>query len=105
MQAQSELSLSWYARRLETRSWTEVGTEPEDPPPLAAGLPGSISVPRHTEGPRGATVAAAIESFRAGAERDSFRLVAFSIQDDHVHAIVEAENAATLGRGMRSLGA
>jgi REP element-mobilizing transposase RayT len=33
---------------------------------------------------------------------DSFRVVEYSIQNDHVHAIVEAEGAAELSRGMRS---
>lgn len=44
-----------------------------------------------------------VESFRAGADRGSFRLVEFSIQDDHLHAIVEADGPAALGRGMKSL--
>jgi hypothetical protein len=48
-------------------------------------------------------VQTAFETFRLGAERGSFRLVEFSIQDDHLHAIVEAESAAALGRGMKSL--
>jgi REP element-mobilizing transposase RayT len=46
-----------------------------------------------------------VASFRKGAERGSFRLLEFSIQDDHLHAIVEAEGPAALGRGMRSLAA
>jgi len=44
-------------------------------------------------------------SFRRGAERGEFRLVHYSIQGDHLHAIVEAEGPEALGRGMRSLGA
>jgi hypothetical protein len=46
-----------------------------------------------------------LDSFRAGADRGSFRLVEWSIQDDHLHAIVEANGAQALGRGMRSLAA
>jgi REP element-mobilizing transposase RayT len=46
-----------------------------------------------------------MRSFAAGAERRAFRLVEFSIQNDHLHAIVEAEGRDALGRGMRSLAA
>ena len=48
-------------------------------------------------------VRAVIETFRAGAARSAFRLLEFSIQDDHLHAIVEADGPAALGRGMKSL--
>ena len=41
---------------------------------------------------------AVMEAFRTGAERDSFRLLQFSVQDDHLHAIVEADGAAAIGR-------
>jgi len=44
-------------------------------------------------------------SFRRGAERGEFRLVEYSVQGDHLHAIVETEGPESLGRGMRSLGA
>jgi hypothetical protein len=44
-------------------------------------------------------------SFRRGAERGEFRLVHYSIQGDHFHALVEAEGPAALGRGMKSLAA
>lgn len=50
-------------------------------------------------------VRAVMEAFRAGAERGSFRLLEFSIQDDHLHAIVEADGPQELGRGMKSLAA
>src|SRR5512138_562755 len=46
-----------------------------------------------------------MDSFRDGAERGSFRLVEFSLQADHLHAIVEADGPAALGRGMKSLAA
>jgi len=42
-------------------------------------------------------------SFASGAERGSFRLLEFSLQGDHLHAIVEAERREALGRGMKSL--
>jgi REP element-mobilizing transposase RayT len=42
-------------------------------------------------------------SFRRGCERPDFRLVHFSIQRDHLHLIVEADDASSLGRGVRAL--
>jgi hypothetical protein len=44
-------------------------------------------------------------SFRVACERGHFRLLHYSIQRDHLHAIVEAEGAGALGRGMKSLAA
>ncbi len=46
-----------------------------------------------------------MRSFAVAAERGSFRLLEFSIQANHVHAIVEAEGREALGRGMKSLAA
>ena len=40
----------------------------------------------------------------AGAARAGFRLVHFSVQGNHLHLIVEAGDAAALGRGMQALG-
>jgi REP-associated tyrosine transposase len=42
-------------------------------------------------------------SFRAACERGRFRLVHYSIQDDHAHLIVEASSPEALGRGMMSI--
>ena len=39
----------------------------------------------------------------AGADRFGFRLVHFSIQNDHLHLIAEAEDARSLSRGMKGL--
>ena len=51
-------------------------------------------------------VVRAVEStFRRGRMRDGFRLVHYSIQDDHAHVIVEANGPEALGRGMKSLAA
>jgi REP element-mobilizing transposase RayT len=44
-------------------------------------------------------------SFRKACERGTFRLLHYSIQRDHLHAIVEANGAAALGSGMKSLAA
>jgi REP element-mobilizing transposase RayT len=43
-------------------------------------------------------------SFGEACERGDFRLVHYSVQQKHVHFVVEADEAA-LGRGMKSLGA
>ena len=53
---------------------------------------------------RAVAVVKAIEaSFRRGAERGAFRLVHYSVQGDHLHAIVEANGREALGRGMMSV--
>ena len=44
-------------------------------------------------------------SFAAACERGRFRLVHYSIQGDHLHAIVEATSARDLASGMKSIGA
>ena len=43
-------------------------------------------------------------SFAVGCERDDFRLVHYSLQGNHAHLIVEADDEAALGRGMKALG-
>ncbi len=42
-------------------------------------------------------------ALRAGGERFGMRLVHFSVQSNHVHAVVEAQDARSLSRGMRGL--
>lgn len=42
-------------------------------------------------------------AFAGGCERFGFRLVHFSVQRNHVHAIVEAPDANSLGRAMKGL--
>lgn len=43
------------------------------------------------------------ECFRAGKDRQDFRLVHYSIQRRHLHLIVEAQSAASLSRGLQGL--
>ena len=43
------------------------------------------------------------ESFREARERGDFRLVHYSVQRDHLHFIVEADDDDALGRGMKSI--
>lgn len=42
-------------------------------------------------------------AFARGCERFGFRLVEFSVQGNHIHCIVEAPDAKTLGRAMKGL--
>ena len=44
-------------------------------------------------------------SFAAACDRGRFRLAHYSIQNDHVHAIVEATSQRDLASGMKSIGA
>jgi REP element-mobilizing transposase RayT len=41
---------------------------------------------------------------RRGCEREEFRVCHYSIQQDHVHLVVEAAGKEALGRGMKSVG-
>ena len=43
-------------------------------------------------------------AFRKGKERDGFALVQYSIQEDHLHLIVEVEDRRKLSRGLQALG-
>ena len=45
------------------------------------------------------------ETLRNGAERPGFRVVHYSVQDDHAHFLVEAAGARRLANGMKSLAA
>jgi len=50
-------------------------------------------------------VRAVERTFAASCERKGFRLVHYSLQGNHVHLIVEADDQGALGRGMKALGA
>jgi hypothetical protein len=43
-------------------------------------------------------------SFARGCARPGFRLVQYSLQGNHAHLIVEADDRAALGRGMMAIG-
>ena len=45
------------------------------------------------------------ETLRKAAERPGFRVVHYSVQDDHAHFLVEADDRECLANGMKSLGA
>jgi REP element-mobilizing transposase RayT len=44
-------------------------------------------------------------SLREAKERTGCRVIAYSVQHDHVHLLVEAEDSRALGCGMKSIGA
>jgi REP element-mobilizing transposase RayT len=44
------------------------------------------------------------EAFRRCHEKDGFRVAHFSVQSNHVHALVEGDNVERLSRGMQGLG-
>ena len=51
---------------------------------------------------RSQTLFAAFEVAVRRTRRDDFRVVEFSVQDDHLHLIVEADDSDALARGMKS---
>src|SRR4051812_38282619 len=51
---------------------------------------------------RAQTLAEAFEKAVRTTHRDDFRIVEFSVQDDHLHLIVEADDKEGLARGMKS---
>ena len=54
---------------------------------------------------RDVRIVRALESaFRAVLQRADFRVVEYSIQGDHLHMLVEADDRRALGRGMKSIG-
>jgi len=88
------------------------GAVPRDPhqrrEPLAARHPCHITLKvRKGVGPlRSAKLVAELErTWREACDRGRFRLVHYSIQNDHVHMIVEAASARDLGCGLKSIAA
>src|SRR3954451_20929641 len=51
---------------------------------------------------RAQTLFAAFERAVRTTRREDFRVVEFSVQDDHLHLIVEADDSDSLARGMKS---
>jgi REP-associated tyrosine transposase len=76
--------------------------------PLAARFPCHVTLKVRRGLPSLRTVRIVRElerSFAAACQRGRFRLVHYSIQSDHLHAIVEATSQRDLASGMKSLGA
>jgi len=88
------------------------GPDPRDPHrargALAARFPCHVTLKVRRGLPSLRTVRLVRElerSFAAACDRGRFRLVHYSIQNDHVHAIVEAASQRDLACGMKSIGA
>lgn len=100
---------SWGGRRLGAgRKPAPVRRDPHRPrEPLAPRHPCHVTLRVRPDVPslRAVRFVQEVErSFRAACERSHFRLVHYSVQTNHVHAIVEAASTHDLGRGMKSLG-
>jgi len=88
------------------------GPNPRDPhrarAPLASRFPCHVTlkVRRGLPSLRTARLVRELErSFAAACDRGRFRLVHYSVQNDHLHAIVEAASQSDLASGMKSIGA
>lgn len=76
--------------------------------PLASTHPCHVTmkVEKGVPSLRAARLVAELErSWREGCERRRFRLVHYSVQNDHVHMIVEAGSTRDLACGLKSIGA
>ncbi len=75
---------------------------------FARGLPCHVTLKVRRDVPSLRTVKlvdAVERTFSKGCERGEFRLVHYSLQEDHAHLIVEAKSREALGRGMKAIGA
>ena len=79
--------------------------EPRDAFPARYPCHVTLKVREDVASLRSVAVVKEIERSFRRCERRGFRLVHYSIQGDHLHAIVEANGADALGRGMKSLAA
>jgi REP element-mobilizing transposase RayT len=71
-------------------------------------LPAHVTLRLREDAPSLRTVRVVRElerTFAAGCERPGFRLVHYSLQGNHAHLIVEAQDRDALGRGMKAIGA
>jgi REP element-mobilizing transposase RayT len=71
-------------------------------------LPAHVTLRMRTDVPSLRTVPIVHEiekSFAMACRRPGFRLVHYSLQGNHVHLIVEAQDRDALGRGMKAIGA
>ena len=75
---------------------------------FAAPLPAHVTLRMRDDVPslRTVPVVHAIEAtFARGCSRPGFRLVHYSLQGNHAHLVIEAQDRAALGRGMKAIGA
>ena len=79
------------------------GVTGSDTPPLPCHV--TLKVRRGLPSLRGVKFVREMErSFAAACDRGRFRVVHYSIQNDHLHAIVEATSQRDLAHGMKSIG-
>lgn len=113
-QAQLALSLRAPARWGGARSGAgrKVGPKPlirhSSREPFRKPLPAHVTLRMRDDVPslRLVKVVQAIErTFARGCARPGFRLVHYSLQGNHAHLVVEAQDQAALGRGMKAIGA
>ncbi len=74
--------------------------------PLSAHHPVLVTLrllPEHPNLRCAETLPVMHRAFRGGSDRFGFRLIEFSIQTNHLHLIVEAQDAEALARGMQGL--
>jgi REP element-mobilizing transposase RayT len=69
-----------------------------------ASYPLHVTMRTGVRGLRGQTVFARVRDALARASSNTFRVVQFSVQDNHLHLLVEAADERELTRGMRGLG-
>jgi REP element-mobilizing transposase RayT len=70
-------------------------------------VPAHVTLRMRADVPSLRTVAVVHEierTFADGCERPGFRLVHYSLQGNHAHLIVEAQDQGALGRGMKAIG-
>jgi hypothetical protein len=79
--------------------------EPREPFPARHPCHVTLKVREGIQSLRSVAVVKEVERTFRRCDRRGFRLVHYSIQADHLHAIVEADGAEALGRGMKSLAA
>jgi REP element-mobilizing transposase RayT len=71
---------------------------------IRAGLPSLRGLAAHVALRECFVLASCSRALRAANGSSTFRLVEYSVQTNHVHALVEATNRVALSRGMKGLG-
>ena len=96
-----------FARRRRRRRAMQRSRVPHLPRPTISGREPAHITTRLAPGlpplRRRAELDALEHAFRAGRERFGFRLVQYSVQNDHLHLVVEADDRRALTRGMKGL--
>ncbi len=91
------------AGRPRTTSQRNVPHRPREPHRRHAPVHATLRATQLPASLRSPTLFSAVRDALARASRDTFRIVAFSVQGDHVHLLVEADAAVALARGLQGL--